>query len=140
MSTKSIIAAIVGAIVAFLAGWVIWGMLLMDFYQAHTTQYEGLYKEPMNLAGIFVSQLAWGFLLAYLLEKMSVNTFAGGFLHGAIIFFLITLAFDVFMYSSMNLMDTTIIAVDVIVNAIFGGIIGGVIAMMLGRGKTVVAA
>jgi hypothetical protein len=139
MSTKSIIAAIVGAIVAFFAGWVIWGMLLMDFYTAHSTPYEGLYKEPMIYAGIFVSQLAWGFLLAYLFEKMGVNTFAGGFLQGAIIFFLVFLAFDVFMYSSMNLMDTTVIAVDVIVNTIFGGIVGGVIAMMLGRGKVATA-
>jgi len=139
MSTKSIIAAIVGAIVAFFAGWVIWGMLLMDFYEAHSTQYEGLYKEPMIYAGIFVSQLAWGFLLAYLFEKMGVTTFAAGFLQGVIIFFLISLAFDVFMYSSMNLMDTTVIAVDVIVNAIFGGIVGGVIAMMLGRGKVATA-
>jgi hypothetical protein len=36
--------------------------------------------------------------------------------------------------------NSTVIVVDILVNAVFGGIIGGIIAMMLGRGSSTAAA
>ncbi|MBK7856274.1 MAG: hypothetical protein IPJ79_16525 [Bacteroidetes bacterium] len=49
MNKKVIAAAIAGAITTFMLGWLIYGMLLMDFMEANTVKYEGLMLNPQNL-------------------------------------------------------------------------------------------
>lgn len=137
MNTKIIIAAVVGSIAAFLLGWVIWGMLLMNYFEANTVQYEGLMlpESDMRLWAIYISNLANAFLFAWLFDKMNINTLMGGLQTGAIINALFAVSIDMMFYSMMNwYIGTTIIIVDVIVNAVFGAVIGAIIALMLGRG------
>jgi len=136
MNAKTIIAAAVGSVVAFLLGWVIWGMLLMNFFQENTYQYEGLMlpETEMKLWAIFIANLANAFMFAYVFDRMNVRNFAGGFQAGAIINFLISLSMAMMFYSMMNWYKSpTIMVVDVLVNTVYGGIIGGVIGLMLGR-------
>ena len=138
MNTKTIIAALVGAVASFLLGWVIWGMLLMDYFQANTIQYEGMMlpETEMKLWAIFVSNLAGGFLFAWLFSRMNIKTLAAGAQAGAIINLCIAISIDMMFYSMMNwYANATIIVVDILVNAFFGAVIGGIIAMMLGRGE-----
>lgn len=136
MNAKTIIAAVVGAIAAFLLGWIIWGMLLMDYFIANMVNYEGLMINPPILWAIFLSGLATSFLLAYLFEKMNVHTLADGFKNGLIIYFFIALSMALYFYASMNWYSGKVVMiVDVVVNSIYGGLIGMVIALMLGRGK-----
>lgn len=136
MNSKLLLAGLVSGIVGFLLGWVIYGMLLMDFMAAHTTVYAGLMKEPPIIAGIFVSNLCWGILLAYIFQKWAnINDFAGGFSAGLIISFLITLSMDLYQYSFMNLGDSTMYIVDVVVGTLMGGVMAGVAGVVLGKGK-----
>jgi hypothetical protein len=58
-----------------------------------------------------------------------------GLYQGFIIYFLIILSFDIFMYSSMNLFTVSLVIVDVIANSFLGGIVGGVAGLILGSGK-----
>ena len=142
MNTKTIIAAVVGAIASFLLGWVIWGMLLMDYFQKNTIQYEGMMlpESEMKLWAIFISNLAGGFMYAWLFSRMNIRTFAGGAQAGAIIGALMALSIDMMFYSMMNwYANTTIIVVDILVNGFFGLVIGGIIGMMLGRGDKAAA-
>ncbi len=136
MNSKLLVAGLVSGIVGFLLGWVIYGMLLMDFMAAHTNVYAGLMKEPPFIAGIFVSNLCWGILFAYIFQKWAkINDFAGGFSAGLIISFLITLSMDLYQYSFMNLGDSTMYLVDVVVGTLMGGVMGGAAGMVLGKGK-----
>ena len=143
MNSKTIIAAVVGAIASFLLGWVVWGMLLMDYFKSNTVQYEGMMlgENEMKLWAIFISNLASSWLFAWLFSRMNIKTLAGGFQTGAIINFIWALSIDMMFYSMMNwYANSTIIVVDVIVNAIFGGIIGAIIALVLGKGEKVATA
>lgn len=143
MNTKTIIAAVVGSVAAFLLGWVIWGMLLMDYFEANTVQYEGLMlpESDMRLWAIYISNLANAFLFAWLFDKMKITTLMGGVQTGAIIGALYAISIDMMFFSMMNwYIGTTVIIVDILVNAAFSGIIGGIIAMMLGRGGAKAAA
>jgi hypothetical protein len=136
MNTKTIIAALVGAVVAFLLGWLVWGILLMDYFRENTYQYEGLMvaEEEFKLWAIFIHNLCNAFLLAWVFTRSNVRTLAGGFQNGAIINFLVSLGFAMMFYSMMNwYKGPAVIAVNVIVNTIFGGVVGAVIAMILGR-------
>ena len=137
MSSKAIIAALVGAIFSFLAGWVVYGILLMDFYTANTIVYEGLAKGPMpDLVFIFISGLFNTLLVSVIFSKWAhVKTFKGGFINGMIIYFLITGSVDLGHYAFYNLMNLTLIIADIIVGTIFGGLVCGVIGAVLGMGK-----
>lgn len=137
MNTKIIIAAVVGAIAAFLLGWIIWGVLLMDYFVSNTIQYEGLMINPPILWAIFLSGLAVSVLLAFLFEKMNIFSIADGFKYGVIVYFCFAFSISMFFYASMNWYNgITVIVVDVLVNTIYGGLIGAVIAAMLGRGQS----
>lgn len=136
-----LIATLVGAIAAFLGGWLIWGILMKDFYDANTIQYEGLMLMPPRLGTLFLGNLAWAWLIAYIFDRWAnIRTFGGGFTAGLIISFALALYMDMFMYSMMNMMSLTVIIVDILVSTIFGAVIAGIIAAMLGTGKRTVAA
>ena len=68
MNMKVLIAALVGGVVAFLLGWLIWGTLLMGYYEASMIHYEGLMKTEgdMNLGLMFLSNLTLSLLMSLL--------------------------------------------------------------------------
>lgn len=134
MNTKTLIAVAVGTIVAFFAGWVIWGMLLMGYYEENCHQYEGMMIDPPIMWALVLGNLAGAALLGYLFERMNVSTFADGFITGAIIYLLFAISMDMMFYSMMNwFKGTTIIIVDILVNAGFGGLVGGIMALVMGK-------
>jgi len=141
MKTNVLLAAIGGAVANFLLGWLIYGYLLMGYYASHQLPYEGLMREPPIFWAIFVGGLAWSFLIAWLFDKMGTMTLMQGFMNGLIISFLMSLSYDLFYYAGMNLYDgMTVMIVDVVVGALFGGVVAAVIAWILGmRNKTVAA-
>lgn len=140
MNLRTFIATLAGMVTLFLLGWLVFGILLMDFYQANTTHYEGLMNEMPNLFLIIVSQLLFSFMLAYIFQVWAgFNSFAKGFTGGLFIGFFVTFAFDLYFLSGMNLFTVKSIIVDIIANTILYGIAGGVIGLVLGFGgkKTV---
>ena len=140
MNTKVIIAAIVGSVASFLLGWLVYGTLLMDFFKAHTIVYDGLMIEPPRLWAIFLSGLAWSFMLAYVFDKWAnTRSFGQGLTNGMIIMFPIVLGMDLSFCAFMNLYDTTLLCTDIVVSTIFYGVIAGIIAMTLGSGKKAAA-
>ena len=136
MDKKIIIAALLGSVVSFLLGWLVYGILLMDFYSSHMNYYHGLMKDPPNLAAIFAGGLAMSFLIAYIYRKWSGTTsFATGFMNGLIIGFLVSLSFNLYMYASMDLYARRVIVVGVITGTLFNAVLGGVIGWYLGMGN-----
>ena len=133
MDKKFIIATITGAIVFFLLGWLIHGMMLMDYYSNNSTTYEGLIRNPPLLIGLFLGGLCWAALLAYIFTRFAnVNTFSRGFTIALIIGLLATASHNLFIYSSMYLYKASLMAVDIVVNALMHGIIGGVMGWAIG--------
>ena len=136
MDKKIITAAIVGAIVSFLLGWLIYGFLLMDYYTAYSVKYEGLMKDPPELWAYFANGLCWSYLLAYIFSKWSnTSTFGKGVVNAGFIGFFISLSYDFNFYAGMNLMSKRLLVVDVVVATIYIAIVGGVVAWVLGYGK-----
>lgn len=136
MNTKTLLAGLVGGVVAFFGGWLIFGILLMDYYSANTTVYEGLMKEPPDMLFLVISNLAWGFFFACLFQKIGgIKSFGSGFTNGLIFSFIAMLMFDASMYAFFNLNSMTLIIVDVVVGTLFGAIVGGVVGLVLGTGK-----
>jgi hypothetical protein len=133
MNTKTLLAGLFAGIITFLLGWLIFGMLLMDFYMSNSTLYTGLMKDPPNFVAIFIANLSWGLLIAYIFNLAGIKTTQNGAINGVIIFFLVVLGVDLLYYAQMNLFGLKVVLVDVIVNALMGGIIGAFVGWWYGR-------
>ena len=131
-----IIAALITAIVNFFLGWLVFGILLMNFFEANTVHYDGLTKEMPNVVLIFISGLLLAFLFAYIFDRWAnIRSFGKGFATGMLLGFLIITSFDLYLLSSMNLISTKLFFVDIILNTVYYGILGGVTGIVLGFGK-----
>jgi hypothetical protein len=137
MSTnKILVAGIVGGIIFFLLGWLVYGILLMDFMTANAGPgAASIQKEPMEMWALVVSNLAWGFLFAIIFGRWT-NTSKpkDGLIKGAIIALLVALFIDMSMYSMCTFITMKTMLADIAAMTVNGAIAGALIAMVLGMG------
>ena len=135
MTRQHITAALIGSITAFLLGWLIWGVLTMDYYQSNIrTEYSALANSEPDLLLIYCSQLLWSALSVFVIQRGKTQNFISGFRTGAIVYFLIEAGFNAMQQASMELYSGfTFVVVNILLNTIFGGLVGGVIGLWLGR-------
>lgn len=135
MNTKVITAGVIGGLVSFFLGWVIWGMLLMDTM----TQYQNAScmkpESEMNMGLLIVANLIWGFLYAYIFSNWkSELSFKSGLVPGAVMSVMIGLAFDLYTITFTTMSNSyTPIGINFVANAVVGAIIGGAVTWWLGR-------
>lgn len=136
MIKKLIYATLAGSVVQFLLGWLIYGLLLADFMDTHSTHYEGLMKD-MNTGSfiilIFISGLIMSFLIAFIFQRWAkFEKFFMGLTAGMLLGFFFALAYDLSGFAMMNLYSVSAMIADVIANTVVVGIVGAVIAWILG--------
>lgn len=135
MNTRVLLATLAGGLVSFLLGWLVFGVLLMSYYNSMMTP-EGtatMRAEPIFWAYI-LSGLVWSLMLALVYNRWAgISTFRMGAIAGAVIGFLVSLSIDLGFYAGMNLWDDPVgFVVDPLANAVVGAAIGGVIGWVLG--------
>ena len=141
MNSKTLLAALVGGIVCFLLGFLVFGILLDSFFKAHTVMYDGLMKDPKSfgapsMIAIFVANLAMSLLVALICSWSNMVGLMKGAVIGGTVGFITQLNYDLFNVALMNLYtDSTIVVVDVVLGAIFWSVIGGIIGWMMARGR-----
>lgn len=133
MQTKTLIAGLASGIVTFLLGWLVFGILLMDYYNAHSFHYTGIMKNPPVIWAIGLGNLSWGIMIAYILSLSGIKSAAKGFTTGFIVFLLAIAGFDLLFYGTVNLYGLRITSIDILLNALMGGVSGAVAALVLGR-------
>ncbi|MDP4281994.1 MAG: hypothetical protein Q8867_07560, partial [Bacteroidota bacterium] len=136
MTKKLIYATLAGAVVQFLLGWLIYGIVLSGFMESQTFHYEGLIKDMNSWRFIvltFVSGIAMMFMIAYIFQRWAkFDTFMKGLTGGLLLGFLLMFSMDLSFFSMMHLYTKWGMIVDVIVGTIMMGIDGGIIAWVLG--------
>ncbi len=139
MDKRVWLAALASGIISFFWGWVIFGLLLMDFYTANTTVYQGLFKEQMNLPVMFLSNLLWGFLITWLYSRFAGRkSWIGGAIMGAVLGLLTGAWLDLNFLVNWNLYTPTLLGVDILANALHAAGVGAVAGWVL-RDKVVAA-
>ena len=138
MKTKFILAGLAGGVVDFLLGWLVYGLLLMKFFEANTTHYVGLAKEMPLMWLLIPSCLVMGFFLAFIFSRWAnISTWKDGFIGGLIIGLFLTVMYDLSFMSMYNLFGVNLAIVDVIAGGIVYGLTGAVVGWILGtKGKT----
>jgi hypothetical protein len=143
MTKKLILAAIAGSVVQFLLGWIVYGILLAGFMGSHMKHYDGLMKDMDSgsfMVLVYLSGLTMSLFIAFVFQRWAkFEKFFLGLTGGMVIGFFMALSYDLFSYSSMNLVEFPGVIVDVIANTCIVGIVGAVIAGVLGYGSRAVS-
>lgn len=132
---KIAVGGIVGGILFFLLGWLIYGMLLMDFMKNNPGIVSGYSKEMPDMLYLVIGNLLSGLLMAYIFVKANVSTLAGGLVMGLVVGFLMSASFDCIMYATTNLMSKKAIMADVLAGTAMSAITGAVVGWVLGKLK-----
>lgn len=135
MITRVAIAALVGSVVMFGLGFLIYGVLLDSYMRGSMTpEAAKAMKEMPNLVGLFISNLAFSWMYAFVFERWAgIKTFVSGLIAGILIVVPIAIGFDLNMFSTMNLTSGfTPIIVDVLAVTVLSAISAGVIGQVLG--------
>lgn len=133
---KLLLGTVVGTIVYFIAGFLIWGFGLEQINQNFMVNYDGLMREMPNMGWMVASMAAHALLVSYIFIKWAnIRTFASGAKAGALISVIAGLGSSAMMMATMNIMSYQVVFIDLIGNLVWGAIGGGVIGWLLGRGQ-----
>ena len=128
-------ATIAGGIAFFVLGFVIYGLILEStVMKPNMNVYPGLMKEMPDWIPLILANMVSALLLAYIFDKWAgIRTFMGGLKGGAVIFFLMSLSFQLMFMAFWNLSKNFIPPIaDVVGSTVLGAISGGVIGQVLG--------
>lgn len=130
MNVKNfIVGGIVGGIADFLMGWLLYGMLLKDFFP----QPEGTTE---NITFIFLGCMFFGFMMSFIYNQgEGISKCVPGIklAIGIGLFMSLSMSFFNGMYSAT--LNWQLVAVDVLVSVVIASIVGALIAVTNGKLK-----
>lgn len=134
MDTKRLaIGTIVGAIVLYLLGYLIWDILFADFFAENAGTAVGVEREAPLQWALILGMLLYGLLLALALEAFEVGSNAiKGLIVGAVTGLLVWGTADITLYSLNNVSTLTGAIADTILEGVHGGVTGLIVVIALG--------
>ncbi len=134
---KLLTGGIVGGILFFGLGYLIYGNLLTSFMQKHPGTATGVDRamEDLQFLYLAIGNLAMGFLVAYIFVKGNVSSMGGGLVTGGIVGALVSVGYDCVMYATTNITSKTAMAADVAAFTVMCAIVGAVVGIIMGMGK-----
>ena len=133
MNSKMLIGGILGGVVLFALGWLVYGILMADSMEGVPCMRPHDAVLPL---WIVIGNIFTGLLISFTFSKMAtVTTFGSGAMTGAIMGLLLAIGYDSLMYGISTMMaKPTDILMDAVMTAVFWAIAGGVVGWWLGRG------
>ena len=139
-SQKFILAVLAGTVVYFLLGWVVYGLLLRDTMASATASGYMRADADMVWWALIAGNLAFSFLLTYLVYRTGVSNATAGATLGLFVGVLISLGGDLMMYATSTMMTKPVmILVDVLAGGQMAAITTGVIAWVYHAPKKTIA-
>ncbi|RIV44150.1 hypothetical protein [Flagellimonas pelagia] len=129
-SKSNLLATLVGTIVMFFLGYLIWGIATADFFEEHST--INVMKEVPDLGLIALANLIAVFALSTLYGKWARghHSLGQGFQFGAWIGVFVGIGMGLLNYATTEFMDLNGYMAEAVLDIIFYGILGAVIAFM----------
>ena len=131
---KTLRGTVFGGIAFFLLGWLVYGILLMDFMIDHTNSVANRADEDMVLWAMFVSSLLLGLLLTLFLKRSGAKTWMDGLKTGALFGLILGLSMDLSFYAMTTMYNTLWVAIaDALIYTIIIALVGLVIPLTWGK-------
>ena len=133
---KILRGTVFGGITYFLLGWLVWGILLMDFFSANMNQCTSRTDGQIVWWAIILSNLVFALLLTLILHWAKAKTIIDGLKIGALFGLLYgsALAFSFWSMSTMYL-NAGAMVTDILVSTVVMAVIGLVIVLTWGKEK-----
>jgi len=133
---KILRGTVFGGIAYFLLGWLIWGILLMDFFSANMNQCASRPAEEMVWWAIILSNLVLALLLTLILHWARAKSIIDGLKYGGLfgLLFGSGIAFSYWSMSTMYL-NAGAMVTDIVVSTVVMAIVGLVIVLAWGKEK-----
>jgi hypothetical protein len=133
---KILRGTIFGGIFYFLCGWLVYGVLLMNFYTAHSNQCLTKPQGEMIWWAMIISTLLAALFLTLILNWAKAGKVTDGLIKGAI-FGALFASMNDFSFWAMTTMYSgfVIIIIDIVVSAIVFGLTGMVVVLTWGKSK-----
>jgi hypothetical protein len=133
-SKRFALATLVGGLVVWGVGHLIFTMAFGGFYDANAGSATGVDRAEQIQWAVALGSLAYAALITYALGRRNAAfSLSEGAQVGAIVGFLLWFTVDFIFYGSTNLMNLTRTIVDPLLEIVRGGISGAVIAIVLRR-------
>ena len=135
-TNKILLGGIAGGVAFFLLGWLVYGMLLMDYMTANYNQCAMRPMQDMIWWAMILSNLAFGFLLSIVFSWSNTTGVMAGAKVAGIIGLLLAISIDLSFYAMSTMYSNlTAVFVDIIVYTVMSAIAGVVVAWVMGMGK-----
>lgn len=139
MNTKNfLLGGIVGGIVYFLLGWLLYGNLMHQYFKDHpglATNVDRVMDEFVWWA-LALGNLLAGFLLAYIFSKAGVTTLASGLITGGVIGLLMSASMDCITYATTNMISKHTAVADICTFTVMSAVTGAVVGAVMGMGRS----
>ena len=134
-----LLGGVIGGVVFFLLGWLIYGMLLAGTMEGVACLRP---HDAVLLPWIFIGNVFTGMFISYVYSRMgSVNSLGSGAMTGAIMGLMVALGAECLNYGTTTMMsEPTGIIYSALVAAVMWAVVGGVIGWWLGRGTKMAGA
>ena len=133
---KILRGTIFGGLAYFLLGWLVYGIILMDFFMSNANQCANRPGGEMIWWAIIASNLCAALLLTFILDRANAKNITDGLATGALFGALFTATIDLSFWS-MTTMYSSFgpIVVEIAVGAVIYALIGMVIVLTWGKEK-----
>lgn len=133
---KILRGTIFGGILYFFLGWLVYGIILMDFYSANTNQCANRPEGEMIWWAMILSALIVALLLTLILNWAKAKVVVDGLKTGAIFGLLYTAAMDLSMWSMTTMYSSIgLLLIEIVVNTIVYALVGMIIVLTWGKEK-----
>jgi hypothetical protein len=128
MAKKLFISVIIGTLVYFVFGWLVFDFILGDYTNINTTQLIGFKKNETqySLTFLVVSCLSYATLISFIfIYLINIKTILKGFLIGSIIGVLVAIMADTYWYATSNFYSNDLVILfDILGAGLTVGILG----------------
>ncbi len=135
-TNRILLGGIAGGVTFFLLGWLIYGILLMEYTMNSYNQCAARPMENMVWWAMILSNLSFGFLLAIVFNWSNTQGILSGAKMGGILGFLIAVSLDLSVYSmTTTFLQLSAVLVDIIVYTVMSTLVGIVVGLVMVPGK-----
>jgi hypothetical protein len=134
MNMRILRGTLFGGIAYFLLGWLIYGILFMDFFSANMNQCAGRPEGVMVWWALILSNLTGAFLLTLILKWYGAKKIADGLTTGALFGFLLGVTMGLSFWSMSTMYNNFgVLVVDVCATTLMHALVGLVIVWLWGK-------
>ena len=129
---RLMIGTLVGGVVLFATGYLIFELAFAAFYAANAGSATGVERDPQLVWAVALGSLSYAALVTLAISgRASSLNIGAGVKIGAVVGFLLWFTVDFTLYGITNVGNLTRTIVDPLLELVHGGIAGGVIAVVL---------